>query len=78
MKPDNICPECGKAYDMKPTRCVCGWYLTSEIKQGLKNFNCQNIVNGIQCDKLGSKSSRIRGEDWYCWKCFEKINYPDY
>ncbi|OGT42644.1 MAG: hypothetical protein A3F13_06960 [Gammaproteobacteria bacterium RIFCSPHIGHO2_12_FULL_40_19] len=66
MMPDNICPACRKAYDRKPTRCICGWYLTSENKIAIKSSNCQYIENGKQCDKFGSVSFVIRGEDWFC------------
>ena len=75
---NNICPECRKIYANKPTRCVCGWYLTNENKTSFANFNCHYIVNGIQCDKLGTVSNNVRSNDWYCRDHAEKMKYPNY
>jgi len=66
MYPKNICPDCKKTYTKLPASCPCGWYFLKDKENNLDKSKCHYLINGKQCNQVGSVSISVRGNEWFC------------
>jgi len=66
----NKCPDCGKTFHQKVTRCTCGWIQCDLKELSVVDYRCQFREFGKQCDEDGTVSHALRG-DGVKWYCFE-------
>lgn len=78
MKPDNLCPSCGKAHATRPKKCICGWFMTKEPEMKLDRSKCHYIELGKQCQNPGTIAIGKWGKDWFCSDHEKKLRELSY
>ena len=78
MSSDNFCPACRKTYDIKPSRCMCGWYQIKEEAAKIDNSGCPFIESGAPCGRPASTSYKSVGKDYYCSTHAELLRVQSY